>query len=204
MESAVDGQQARGRGSLVKTNLALLVVLIALLAAVLAAGPAFAAHLVDTNGYGSVMEGRSVIRVAGNTGYTSALNEGIAAWNRQNVRFDYVRVDSNWNVYAYDESSCGDGFEAWYHWSVPNGVDFIIFDPCYMNGHNLADRTFMPHYYWEDVVTATHELGHGAGVGDHDFNDGDWRSAIDWYCPIDCTNVSAITAHDVYDSNRAP
>lgn len=184
--------------------MALLIVLMALLAAIGFTAPAFAAHIIVPDNGSSVMEGRSVIRVLGNTGYSSALNEGIAAWNAQNVRFDYRRVTSDWYVSAYDQSSCGDGFEAMYSYRIPNAVDYIVFDPCYMNGHNLADRTFQPHNYWEDVVVATHELGHGAAVGDHNSADGAWGNDLMWYCPVDCSNVTAISGHDVYDSNRAP
>lgn len=212
MESTIDARKAEGRSSHAKTNLALLVVLLALLAAMWAAGPAFGAHLNDTNGvedtrpFPSVFEGRSFIGVyTGATGYSSATREGAAGWSAQNIRADYgiVSNSSSANIYARDISTCGDGYEAIYSNRIP-GLDYITYDPCYMNGHALADRTYMEHYYWEDVVTAKHELGHGAGVGDHNGYDGAYQNIITWYCPIDCSNVSAITSHDVYDSNRAP
>lgn len=92
-----------------------------------------------------------------------------------------------------DIRSCGDNVEGLWNGYRP-GVDYITFDPCYMDGHSGYS-----HPSGDDRGLATHEMGHAVGLGDHTLSDYGGKQIIMYYCPIDCQSTRNHQPHDRSD-----
>ncbi len=168
-----------------KRNVAV-VAAVAVLALVMA-NPIYAAHLlgdssVDTSG------GVREIRWESYTKYGWARDHANWHWNQLgnvNIAPDawYTATDLQW--VDIDDCDKADGY-----W-VPSGgwwPDEIQMNACHMDGAGP--------YGVEQV--AVHELGHGLGIGDHQWWEYCNQDCIMYYCPR-CTPYNTPQAEDRYD-----
>jgi len=143
----------------------------------------FAAHF---NPYGSSVDAGE-IRWGGSTIYTDARQWAIDKWNALdpiNVLPDsaFTIEDLTWQ----DADVCSASWDG--RWTLRTGADLVELNKCKLKDYTDFKRR----------AVATHELGHGMGLGDHTLSDFSSSAILMYYCST-CSGVNTPQSHDQSD-----
>jgi len=149
------------------------------------AAAAFGSHF---NPAGSSVDSGE-IRWGGSTTYTDARQWATDKWNALgaiSIQPDtaFTIEDLTWQ----DADVCSASWDG--RWTQYIGADTVELNKCYLKNYTDFKRR----------AVATHELGHGLGLGDHTLSDYSSSSIVMYNCST-CSGVNTPQTHDQSDYN---